>query len=283
MTEQRQQEVRTFGDCVSELERKQRLGVYVVSVILMLVWLLLCVGTMGAVLGLTLLAWVVNLVTAEYHVRKIQAMGATVSERQFPAIHAAAGEVCRRFGVKEDFKIIVLQQASVNAFAVRFARKHVVVLFSELVEGIMDQPAQLRALLAHEICHTVLDHGKRRFVEWYKPAKFKQGRELTCDNAGCVAAGSVRETRTMLKKLCVGNRLYAILSEQELVDEARQIQAGFVGWFVRGKLTHPPIGARLENVVEFGRRAGVPEMSEGEVREVRVPPGIGLSGGGVKV
>jgi Zn-dependent protease with chaperone function len=90
-----------------------------------------------------------------------------------------------------------------------------------------------------------------------KPAKYRQARELTCDNAGLVAAGDAKEARMMIRRLCVGNRLSGRLDEQELKKEARTIYSGFSGWLLRRKLSHPPAGARIGNIESFAGRQGI--------------------------
>jgi len=58
-------------------------------------------------------------------------------------------------------------------------------------------------------------------------------------------------TSCLIKKLCVGNKLHDRLAEPALIDEARTIYSGLIGWFVRRHLSHPPAGARLANLEEF--------------------------------
>lgn len=249
--------VTSFADCISDLERKQRLTVYVVSVFFILIWLLFAFATYGLFVLLSVIVWLINYLLAEYNVRKLQAVGVTVSPRQFPEVHAAASEVAQRFSTPMPDRIVVLPVSSMNALAIRFAQKKVVVLFSELLEGIIDHPDQLRALLAHEMCHSVLDHGPRRYFELYKPARFKQGRELTCDNAGLVAAGNFTAAKELLRRLAAGNRLSPRLNEQGLLDDATHVESGLVGWLIKQYLTHPPVGSRIRNIEYFGSQHNI--------------------------
>jgi Zn-dependent protease with chaperone function len=247
-----------FSQCVSSAERRQRFGVAFTNLFL---WVLIGVATValtavsfGTFLIILGLSWLVRSLFSGYHVRRLQALGATVSPTQFPQVHQALVEVCSRFGVARPSRVIVVSSGETNAFAVKFARKKVILILSELLEGIVDQPAELRALLGHELCHTALDHGSRGTFEIYKPARYKAARELTCDNAGFVAAGGDLENATaMIKKLCVGKVLYRHLSDAALVEEALDIYSGFVGWLIRSHLTHPPAGARLQNLQDFAR------------------------------
>lgn len=243
--------IESFADCVSAEERQQRLSVVLVSGLMWLVLIVAVIASMGIALVALLPAWLLQRVLAEYQVRRIQALGATVSETQLPEVHRAATEVMTRFGQTSLPRIIVLGSGEVNALAIRFARKRVIVLLSELLEGVLDNPAQLRFLLAHECCHLVLGGSFRGGFEIYKPARYRQARELTCDNAGTVAAGDAAEARAVVRRLCVGNRLQTRLNEQALKGEARLIYSGFSGWLLRRNLSHPPAGARIENIERF--------------------------------
>ncbi|MBN2573238.1 MAG: M48 family metallopeptidase [Deltaproteobacteria bacterium] len=249
--------IATFADCVSQEERDQRFSVTLVNVLLWLMVLVAVIGSMGLLLLFILPGWLIRHLLSEYMVRSIQALGATVSEKQFPEVHRAAGEVLQRFGATVSPRIVVVGSGEVNALAIKFARRRVIVLLSELLEGIIDNPAQLRFLLAHECCHHALDHGPRGMFEMHKSAKYRQARELTCDNAGLVAANDAKEARGMIRRLCVGHRLSERLDEQELKKEARSIYTGFSGWLLRRKLSHPPAGARISNIESFANRQGM--------------------------
>jgi Zn-dependent protease with chaperone function len=245
--------INNFRQCVSTEERRQRFGVTFVNTLL---WILIVVGvvaTLGVVLLFVLFGWFINYLLSEYNVRKVQALGATVSPEQLPQVAKAVSDVCRQFNVSRPPRVIVLSSGETNAFAMKFARKRVVLILSELLEGIIDQPDELRALLGHEIGHSVLDHGSRGTFEIYKPPRYRAARELSCDNAGYAASGDLQSTISVLKKLCVGNRLSDRLSEEALVAEADVIRSGFVGWLIRRNLTHPPAGTRVRNVHEFAR------------------------------
>jgi Zn-dependent protease with chaperone function len=250
-------QISNFADCVSQTERNQRAVVTFVNVIVWLAILVAVVATMGLLLLLLVPGWILRRLLSEYNVRKIQALGATVSAAQFPELFQAAGEVLVRFHVTQRPRIIVISSGETNALALKFARQRVIVLLSELVEGIIESPAQLRFLLAHECCHHALDHGGRGIFEIVKPAKYRQARELTCDNAGMVAAADVQEARMVIRRLCVGNRLSVRVNEEALKRESETIYSGFSGWLLRRYLTHPPAGARLQNIDSFAQAIAI--------------------------
>jgi len=244
----------SLRDCVSEEERKQRFGVVLVNIVIWALIVVAIAASMGTVLLFAIPGWLIAQLLAEYNVRKLQAIGATVSASQLPVVHQAALDVTALFGLKVSPRVIVLGSGESNALSLRIARKRVVIILSELLEGIVDEPEQLRFLLAHEICHSVLDHGARGYFEIYMPARYKAARELTCDNAGVVAAGDPEAGVAVITKLCVGYRLHSRVSEAGLKEESEQIYSGFSGWLLRRHLTHPPAGARLAHIRNFAAR-----------------------------
>lgn len=259
-----------MSDCVSDEEKKLRLGVTLVNGLGWMVALGLLAGMFlpvftgalkgfvstygGILLTAGLVLWAARTLSGEYQVRRLQALGATVSADQFPQVHEAVEDVRRRFGLNLKLRVIVVDSGEANAFSVCFARKHAVVLLSKLLEGVVGHPAQLKALLAHEICHSVLDHGGRGLFEQYKSPQYKAARELTCDNAGLAASEDLEASKALVKKLCVGDGLHGQVSEPALVAEAEGLYSGFLGWVLKRNLTHPPAGKRLANLDNFSRR-----------------------------
>ena len=243
--------VHSFHDCISDEERKQRTSVLLINLLLWFLILIFTVFTFGTILIFYLFAKLLEWLFSEYNVRRLQAYGCTISDRQFPTVFRAANKVCERFGVENQYRIILIPSGELNAFAIKFAKKKVVVILSEMLEAVIETPDQLQALLAHELCHTVLDHGWRNTFEIYKPMRYRAARELTCDNAGLIAAESLEATTALLKKLCVGRKLFKLVDDAALIDESRQIYRGFTGWLLKQYLSHPPAGARIKNLREF--------------------------------
>ncbi len=247
--------IQSFADCISERERKQRFKVTFVNIIIWLLLVIVSAATWGVFLIVAFAGWAINSLLAEYNVRKLQAIGATVSRTQLPEVHGALESVCQRFNVPNTYRVIIIPSGTANAFAMKFARKRVVVILSELLAGIIDDPAELRALLGHELCHSVLDHGMRGIFERYKPVQYKAARELTCDNAGLIAANDLEAAKTLIRKLCVTRHLHLRLSDDALVEESKAIYSGISGWLIKQYMSHPPAGSRLLNLEEFSQTA----------------------------
>jgi Zn-dependent protease with chaperone function len=243
--------------CVSPEERKKRFGVALVNTLVWLLLILLALGTYGVIALAYGVTWLINQLLAEYNVRKLLALGTEATESQFPEITTALDEARGVLGIEERPRVIIVNLPEFNAFAIKFARKKVIVLLSETLEGVIEQPDQLRFFLGHELGHVILDHGKRGWFELYKPAAYKAARELTCDNCGCAAAGNSHAAKESLKRLAVGNQLFPRLSESYLAEEARYIYSGITGWLLKRYLKYPPLGKRMTSVEEFAGRVSL--------------------------
>jgi Zn-dependent protease with chaperone function len=243
--------ITSIKQCISRDERKKRGGAFLVSLLFWIMLGILAVSTVGIVLAVWIASWLIKKVVAEYNVRKLQAIGTAATPDQFPEIAQALSEVCGQFQVEHQPKVIVLNSRVFNAFAITFARKKVIVLLSEILDDMIDRPAELRFVVAHELAHLVLDDSWGGKFLIYRPAAFKAARELTCDNAGCAAAGDLESTKTALKRGGVGNKLHPRLNEQFLETEAKYIYSGITGWFLKQYLTYPPLGRRVSNVTSF--------------------------------
>lgn len=247
--------IRSIKQCISKEEKKQRFSVVFISVLLWFLLTLFALATWGVLLIVYGLVWVLNRLFAEYNVRKLQALGTAATPDQFPEIAEALDQVCAQFNVERQPRVIVLNDRMLNAFALKIAQKHVIVLLTETLEGVLDRPAQLRFFLGHELAHIVLDHGWRGVFERYKPAKYRAARELTCDNCGCACAGDVEAALTALKRLGAGNALHPRLNDAYLEQEAEYLYSGISGWFLRQYLRYPPLGKRLANIKTFAAKA----------------------------
>lgn len=251
----------TFQKCVSPEENKAKVSFYLLNGLVMtglaiglIVWIIASFGVgLVVVGGIILLRYLFSGVTA----RMIRAQGVVVSKHQLPHIQKEINAVRSLFEFHKDVPVVILPHSALNALALKLAGKRMIILFSQVVEAVENDPAQLRALLAHEFCHQALDFSGIEQFALIKPARFQSARELTCDRAALLAANSLESTRMLLRKLAAGKELAAQLNDQALSDEATELYSGLTGWFVKNYLTHPPVGTRLNNVCDFAAEQGI--------------------------
>jgi Zn-dependent protease with chaperone function len=242
--------ITAISDCISKDEKKKQIGVGIINGIIW-IFIIAMVVVSPLLLIYVLFFWGISYLTSEYNVRKVQALGTTVSQAQFPEIFEGLKSVCSQFNVEQHPRVILLNVNEINALAVKFARKKVIVLFSKTLEGIHDKPAEIKFFLGHEIAHIILDFGLRGKFEIFKTASFRAAREMTCDNCGLAASGSLEASISSMKRLVIGNELTKKVNVEYLIAEAKDLYSGFTGWMLRNNLRYPPFGKRIENLKTF--------------------------------
>jgi Zn-dependent protease with chaperone function len=222
-----------------------------------IIWIviaLLLIASNGVYLVIYFIIIGINRMLSELDVRKIRAIGVTVSERQFPAIFSAFDEICNASGIKKKPTLIVVNQSEHNAFAVRYANKNVIVLYSALLETSLVNIVELKFILGHEIAHIVLSRKARDCYEVFKPAFFRAAREMTCDNFGMAVSRDSDSALNAMRKLPAGKELASSLDIEALKSEADEIGSGITGWLLGWFLSHPPVGKRISQAVQFAEK-----------------------------
>jgi len=162
-------------------------------------------------------------------------------------------------------------------------REPVVVVHTALVE--LMSPAELRAVIAHELGHLKCDHGVwltvanlltlgaeiTPLVPSFVAANFNdelmrwvRAAELSCDRAALLVAGDPSVVVSVLMKLSGGcPKLSGQLNVDAFLDQARgydEATASPLGWYLRNaqnkQLTHPLPVARAREIDKWAREGG---------------------------
>jgi hypothetical protein len=139
---------------------------------------------------------------------------------------------------------------ALNAFATRFLRTHLVVLYSDLLEACGDNTAARDMIIAHELGHVRAGHLRWRWL--LLPASFvpflgsalSRAREYTCDRYGLAGAGSKDGALLGLAILAAGGAKGPLVNRRALVAQRAQLATGFMTlgeWFA----SHPPLAKRM--------------------------------------
>jgi Zn-dependent protease with chaperone function len=238
-------------NCFSEEELKARDFSILLNIVVWIFLFLFIVSSSGLVLILYFIILGFNRLVSELDVRKIRAVGVTVSEKQFPLINQALLEVCSQFKIKKIPTVIVINHSETNALAVHYANKHVIVLYSQLLESALSNTNELKFILGHEIAHLFLRKGFRSRFNIVMTPFYHAGREQTCDNVGLAASGNLQDSITALRMLSAGHTLSANINTEELEAEAVQLYSGIYGWLLKHYLSYPSAGKRITNIRNF--------------------------------
>ena len=215
-------------------------------------WVVICVSVVGLVYAVALgLFFFVMRLGFIAHVR---GSAVRLGPDQLPELHARVELLARRMGLARVPETYLMQAGgSLNAFATRFFRANIVVLFSDLLDACGDDEAARDMIIAHELGHIHAGH-----LRWHLlllPASvipflgsaLSRAREYTCDRYGLAGAGSPTGAVRGLTILAAGPKQAAHVNHAAFVRQREQLNTG---WMTLGEWlsTHPPLAKRLAQV-----------------------------------
>lgn len=189
-----------------------------------------------------------------------------VSDKQMPGLHNLMQEAADVLGIQAP-DLYVRQSPQPNAYTLAInGKKPFVVVHTSLVELLT--PAELQAVLAHELGHLKCDHGvwlslanviaasalqvpglgvllyrniETALMRWVRAA------ELTCDRAALLVAQDPKVVCSVMMKLAGGSpSLASELSVDAFLEQARSYDdatTSGLGWYLRNaqssQLSHP--------------------------------------------
>lgn len=121
-----------------------------------------------------------------------------VTEQQLPQLYAAYLEVCTKLNLARPPALYVLQSGGMlNAFATRHAGRSFVVVYSDFVDVLGADSAEMKFILGHEIGHLRSRHLLKQillapglFMPLLGPA-YRRSWESSCDRHGAYAAQDI--------------------------------------------------------------------------------------------
>ena len=227
-----------------------------------LFWLALIGGTFGLALIYVLLGLVFYLFVQSGFISYIKGNGVKVSGSQFPDLHHSLGECSKKVGMDEVPEMYLLRADFFNALATKFLRRNFIVLFTDVVDALADQPKALDFYIGHE-----LGHVHRKHLTWAGflfPAlllpvlgtAYRRAQEYTCDRYGAYCCESDDYVRIALAAMSSGNTGW---KELNMVEYLTQIEATSEFWMSFHELTndYPWHTKRMASALAFRRNEDI--------------------------
>jgi Zn-dependent protease with chaperone function/type II secretory pathway pseudopilin PulG len=256
-----------------------------------LVWVLLLIGTVGMVLVYALFAFLFYCFAQSALISYIKGNGVRITEEQFPDLKQQIHACCRKLDVHDEPQAYLLQMGGMlNAFATRFLGRDFLVLYSEVVDGLADNPDALNFYIGHE-----LGHLKRKHLSWatvLMPASvlplvgaaYSRAREYTCDRHGLAACDNPVNAEHGLAVLAAGGKRARSMNTQAYIDQSSQTE-GF--WMSFHELVgdYPWLVKRMAAVraLAAGREPSQPSRNTLAGLLALFVPRLGVGGGGAVV
>lgn len=190
-------------------------------------WTVLVIGTLGLALLYMLMFFVVYCFVQSAFISYIKGTGVRITEEQFPDLKRQIAQCCARLDIEVEPQAYVLQMGgALNAFATRFLGRDFLVLYTDVVDGLADNPDALNFYIGHE-----LGHIKRRHLTWGRVllpatllplvgAAYARAREYTCDRHGLAACGDPASAEQGLAVLAAGSRRWRDLNKTAFIAQS---------------------------------------------------------------
>ncbi|HEX9719755.1 MAG TPA: M48 family metalloprotease [Ramlibacter sp.] len=235
--------------------REKTLGTLTL-VIGMLIWVLLIVGTIGIALIYLLFGFIFYVFAHSALIAYIKGNGVELTAQQFPDLRARFDACCDKLGMTDKPQAYVLQGGGLlNAFATRFLGRHYVVLLSDVVDAMEDNPDGVNFYIGHELGHIRMKHLTGRLFRWpalWLPlvgAAYARAQESTCDRHGLACSTSPENAARALGALAAGQRRWRTL---DLAAYKKQLRSTSGFWMSFHELTggYPWLTKRVARVME---------------------------------
>jgi Zn-dependent protease with chaperone function len=196
-------------------------------------WLLATITVIGLVYGAIfgLFFFVMHLAFVAY----VRGNAVRLGPDQFPEIHSTVVRLAGRIGLDPVPEAYLMQAGgSLNAFATRFLRTHMVVLFSDLLEACGDNTAARDMIIAHELGHVHRGHLKWHWVLLpahlipFLAQALSRAREYTCDRYGLAGAGSTEGALLGLAILSAGGTHGPLVNRRVFVAQRGALNTGWM-------------------------------------------------------
>lgn len=220
-----------------------------VALVSFALWGALLLSIIGLVYGLMIGAFL--FVAHVIFIAHVRGNAVRLGPDQFPDLHASVERLSRRFGFSEAPEAYLMQAGgTLNAFATRFWKANILILYSDLIEACGDNVAARDMVVAHELGH--LKEGHLKWFWFMAPGLFfpflgsalSRAREYTCDRYGLAGAEGKAGALTGLAILAAGAQRGPKIN---LAVMARQVWSLNAGWMTIGEWlsSHPPLAKRM--------------------------------------
>ena len=213
------------------------------------IWLVLAISLIGIlyVMLIGLFLFFANVV----FIAHIRGSGVRLGPNQFPELFRRVEELAAQMGIESMPEAYLMEAGgTLNAFATKFLRSRLIVLYSDLLDACGEDRAARDMVIAHELGH--IKAGHFRWLWFLTPGMlipflgtiYSQAREFTCDRYGAAFCGDQDGGLRGLAILAAGKDHGRLVN---LEDFAQQRKLLDTGWMTIGKClsSHPPLCERI--------------------------------------
>lgn len=214
---------------VDSLVYKHERPLFVIHVVIAtLFWIAIIVGTLGIALLYLFAIFLGYLFAQSALIAWIRGNGVRITAQQFPDLYVRYQHCCQALGMKDlPDAYLVNGQGVLNAFATKFLGRYFVVLYSNVVDAMMDEPDAINFYIGHELAHVRRKHLKWGPYIWPAMilpligAGYSRAREYTCDAFGRACCADALSAMKGVVALAAGEKRWAVVNVPAYLEQAR--------------------------------------------------------------
>ncbi len=198
-------------------KNEERLFV-IAAIISTLFWIALLGATYGLALVYVLLGALMYLFVQSGFISHIKGNGVKVTAEQFPDLLNSLNKCCDKIGMDAAPEMYLLRADFFNAFATKFLGRNFVVLFTDVIDALADEPTAIDFYVGHELGHIHRNHLKWKsflFPALLLPVLgtgYRRAQEYTCDRYGAYCCDSDDDVRSAMAAMSAGNTRWKDMS-----------------------------------------------------------------------
>lgn len=231
-----------------------------------ILWLALIIGTKGLVLALFPLLLLAYLFVQSGFISYLKGTGALISETQFPDVQQRVRDCAAKVGLRKIPQVYILHgNGMFNAFATRFLRKDYIILLSDVLDALEDDPEAINFYIGHEMGHIDRKHLllepflSLALVLPLLGAAYARAREYTCDQYGA-ACCAPKAAQQGIALLAVGAKRYKTINMRQYIEQTKET-SGFWMSFHELIASYPWLVKRFARVTQGFRPENMPRRN----------------------
>ena len=222
-------------------------------------WLILVIATLGIALLYVLFGFLIYLFAQSGFISHIKGNGVKVTDAQYPDLHRSVIDCCKKVGLDTPPEMYLLRTDFFNALATKFLGRNFIVLFTDVVDALADEPNAIDFYVGHELGHVHRKHLK--WMAFLFPAlllpvlgtAYRRAQEYTCDRYGALCCETEDQVHAALAAISAGNTRWKELNPSEYFE---QIPVTSEFWMSFHELTndYPWLTKRMASALAFHRK-----------------------------
>jgi len=230
----------------------------IAAIISALFWLALIIFTYGVALVYLLLVFVIYLFAQSGFISHIKGNGVKVTQAQYPDLYLSLADCCEKIGLDDPPDMYLLRTDFFNALATKFLGRNFVVLFTDVVDALSDEPGAIDFYVGHELGHIHRKHLK--WMGFLFPAlllpvlgtAYRRAQEYTCDRYGTHCCTTEQHVSAALAAISAGDTRWKDLNTAEYLEQIPET-SGFWMSFHEFTSDYPWLTKRMASALAFRR------------------------------